>query len=106
MLPHEIISTCEKLLSKERKKLTRLSSTGVKLDYLDRSDAAIDQLESVRNFLQSIEDYLYGKAQALAVARERKGLSPGLSKDELTTSGNGDNSSSSEFFLLPIQEQH
>lgn len=104
LLPHEIMSTCEELLSKERKKLVRLSSTGVELGYLDRSDAGVDQLESVRDFLQSIEDYVRGKACALAVARERKGVSSGLSLDELTNSGGGDSNSPSKFFLLPLHE--
>lgn len=83
----------------------RLSATGVQLGYLDRSDAGIDQLESVRDFLQSIEDYVHGKARALAVARERKGVSSGLSPDDLTNLGDGDSKSSSESFLLPVQEQ-
>ena len=84
--------------------MTRLSSTGVKLKYTDRSDAGIDQLESARDFLQSIEDYVHGKARALAVARERKGMPPEIFKDELTNLGDADRSSSSELFFIPAQE--
>ncbi|KAI9831688.1 MAG: hypothetical protein M1819_004754 [Sarea resinae] len=78
LLPFEIKALCEKLLSKERAKLARKAIDGTPLKYDDRSDYGIDQYESNRDFLQSIEDYIYARADRLAAAREGKGMDPGI----------------------------
>ncbi|PGH14965.1 hypothetical protein AJ80_05728 [Polytolypa hystricis UAMH7299] len=62
LLPDEIMAICLELLEPERAKLTRFDLLGNHLEYMDRSDHGIDQLESARDFLQSIEDYVRGKA--------------------------------------------
>lgn len=65
LLPDEIMDICEKLLSVERSKLVRHDLLGNELGYMDRSDHGIDQYESYRDFLQSIEDYVRTKADKL-----------------------------------------
>ncbi|KAK2779547.1 hypothetical protein FQN52_002415 [Onygenales sp. PD_12] len=65
LLPKEIVSLCQELLAPERAKLLRFDLMGNNLEYLDRSDHGIDQLESARDFLQSIEDYVTAKADKL-----------------------------------------
>ncbi len=74
---------CTDLLSHEREKLVRYSAGGVKLDYNDRSDYGIDHLESARDFMQSIEDFVHRKAHRLADARRKIGMPDGLNKREL-----------------------
>lgn len=75
---------CNDLLSSERLKLTRYSSDGRLLDYSDRSDFGIDHMESARDFLQSIEDFVSRKAHEMAAARTKMGLPDGLDKQKLT----------------------
>lgn len=65
----EIMELCEELLSAERAKLTRIDLSGTKLEYMDRSDHGIDQHESARDFLQSIEDFVQIKADRLLYVR-------------------------------------
>lgn len=61
----EIMELCEELLSIERTKLARSDFKGNDLEYMDRSDYGIDQHESARDFLQSIEDFVKVKADRL-----------------------------------------
>lgn len=82
LLPFEILAMSEELLSKERALLGRLSASGRKLEYTDCSDGAIDQMESARDFLNSVQEFLNGKACAQAAARERFGMPPSLNKDD------------------------
>ncbi|KAL4995659.1 hypothetical protein BDV10DRAFT_174333 [Aspergillus recurvatus] len=63
--PAEIMEVCEEMLSKERAKLARHDLMGVKLDYMDRSDHGVDQFESARDFLDSIQQYVQTKADKL-----------------------------------------
>lgn len=65
LLPSEIMQICRDLLAPERARLDRFDLLGNHLDYMDRSDHGIDQLESNRDFLQSIEDYVRGKVERL-----------------------------------------
>jgi hypothetical protein len=71
------------LLSHERSTLVRLSPNGEALDYSDESDAGIDHKESARDFVKSIEEFVYNKAQALATARQKRGIPNGLTEQEL-----------------------
>ena len=82
LLPYEIIALCEDLLSNERAKLTRYSPDGNLMDYGSCSSVGVDQMESARDFLDSIEEFLHEKAHAQAAARTKLGMSLGLSKDE------------------------
>ncbi|EAS34612.3 DNA-directed RNA polymerase III largest subunit [Coccidioides immitis RS] len=65
LLPSEVIDLCRQMLAPERAKLDRFDLLGNSLEYTDRSDHGIDQLESNRDFLQSIEDYIQAKADRL-----------------------------------------
>lgn len=76
---------CDDLLSGERVKLARYSPDGCLLDYLDRSDYGIDHMESARDFLQSIQDFVHRKAHELAKARTKMGIHDGLDQVELAT---------------------
>ncbi|KAJ5692676.1 DNA-directed RNA polymerase III subunit RPC1 [Penicillium macrosclerotiorum] len=83
LLPQEIMEVCGEMLEKEREKLTRKDLLGNELGYMDRSDHGIDQFESARDFLDSIEQYVQTKADRLSYRggdidpsdeRSRKGL--------------------------------
>ncbi|KAL4900800.1 hypothetical protein BDW74DRAFT_161090 [Aspergillus multicolor] len=63
--PGEIMDVCEEMLSKERAKLLRKDLMGVELGYMDRSDHGIDQFESARDFLDSVQQYVQTKADRL-----------------------------------------
>ncbi|KAL2855343.1 hypothetical protein BJY01DRAFT_243310 [Aspergillus pseudoustus] len=63
--PGEIMEVCEEMLSKERAKLVRKDLMGVELAYMDRTDHGIDQFESARDFLESIQQYVQTKADKL-----------------------------------------
>lgn len=76
------MSVCSDRLEHRRKNLVRKSSMGEDLGYLDRRIAAnIDDKESARDFLQSIEEFMGRKAHELAAGRKRLGLPTGLEKD-------------------------
>lgn len=77
------MALCDDLLSPERARLTRFSFDGLKLDYDDRSDAGTDQLESARDFVQSVQDYIYARAEQLALVRQKAGMLPARSKAEV-----------------------
>ena len=55
---------------------------GQDLEYLDRSIAGIDDKESARDFLQSIEEFMTRKACELAAARKRLGVPEGLQRNQ------------------------
>lgn len=65
LLPSEIRNLCYELLASERAKLNRIDLMGRQLDYMDRSNRGVDQHESARDFLQSVEDYVGAKASRL-----------------------------------------
>lgn len=54
------------------------------LDYRDCSLAGVDQMESARDFLDSIREFVHNKAQAQARGRERLGMSSAMSKNDKT----------------------
>lgn len=62
--------------------LARKSLMGEDLEYLDRSIGAVDDKESARDFLQSIEEFMTRKAHELAAARKRLGVPEGLQKNQ------------------------
>ena len=53
------------------------------MSYSDESDTGIDHKESARDFIKSIEDFVYHKAQLLAAARQKRGIPSGLTEQEL-----------------------
>lgn len=72
---------CSDQLQRRRTALARKSLLGENLEYLDRSVAAIDDKESARDFLQTIEDFVSRKAHELAAVRKRLGVPEGLQKN-------------------------
>lgn len=82
LLPWEIISMCSEQLGSRRSDLARKSSTGQELEYLDRSMTGIDDNESARDFLQTIEDFTTRKAHEAAALRKRLGIPEGLQKNQ------------------------
>lgn len=71
---------CNDQLQQRRSNLARKSLMGEDLDYLDQSSAAIDDQESARDFLQSIEEFVTRKAHELAAAHKRLGVPEGLQR--------------------------
>ncbi|PHH75185.1 hypothetical protein CDD82_4549 [Ophiocordyceps australis] len=66
MMPDEIRAFCDSMLQVERKRLPRLGLMyGEQLDYEDTSDYAIDEHESARRFLKTIESHVEGLASKL-----------------------------------------
>ncbi|GAD97439.1 DNA-directed RNA polymerase III subunit RPO31 [Paecilomyces variotii No. 5] len=82
LLPHEIMNVCREMLAPERAKLVRNDLLGNVLDYKDESDHGVDQFESAREFLDSIEHYVQLKANRL---QSRAG--DGTASDEGTEKG-------------------
>lgn len=82
LLPSEIMEFCNKLLKPEKDKYYRTSLEGCLFGYCDRADTAADQLESARDFLRSIEEFMLRKARELANARKKLGLSDGWENHE------------------------
>ncbi len=75
LLPYEITSMCENLLSREKAKLSRRGlMNNETLNYDDQSDYAIDEHESARNFLETISKYVASLASRSAKARLMAGL--------------------------------
>lgn len=71
MLPEEIGHVVSETLDKERAKITRYSDDGSVLDAKDNSDAGVDQLESIRNFLDTIETFIRTKANGIMSTQSR-----------------------------------
>ena len=77
---------CIDQLQQRRTNLARKSLMGEDLEYLDRSIDAIDDKESARDFLQTIEDFMTRKALELAAVRKRLGVPEGLQKNHRSKS--------------------
>ncbi|CAK7208262.1 DNA-directed RNA polymerase III subunit C1 (rpo31) [Sporothrix bragantina] len=78
LLPDEIMSICEEILDRERKKNTRHDLvTDEVLDYEDQSDRNLDLLEGARMFIETVADYVRKRAAKLSKARALGGLVAG-----------------------------
>lgn len=75
--PVEIMRITRNTLDPERAKLERFSLLGEKLDYKDQTDRGIDQYESARDFLDTIQNYLQIKCDKLAATRTKIGMDAG-----------------------------
>ena len=82
LLPWEILSLCTEQLNSRRMSLARKSATGQSLDYLDESAAGVDDNESARDFLQTIENFTSRKAHEASALRKRLRMPDGLQKDQ------------------------
>lgn len=75
LLPYEITTMCEQLLTKEKQKLVRrgLRNNEI-LDYELQTDYAIDEHESARAFLDTVSNYVRKLASKQAKLRQLNGL--------------------------------
>ncbi|RYO83487.1 hypothetical protein DL762_006078 [Monosporascus cannonballus] len=81
LLPFEIVALCDSILKPERQRLQRKGLIrGEPLDYDDKSDYAVDEHDSNRGFLETIDKHLKGQAEKLAKFRQAAGLDPMLEK--------------------------
>ncbi|RYP72490.1 hypothetical protein DL771_004130 [Monosporascus sp. 5C6A] len=81
LLPFEIVALCDSILKPERQRLQRKGLIrGEPLDYDDKSDYAVDEHDSNRRFLETIDKHLKGLAEKLAKFRQAAGLDPMLEK--------------------------
>ncbi|TKA74890.1 hypothetical protein B0A49_06081, partial [Cryomyces minteri] len=69
--PFEIVKRTRRKLQVERNKWNRLSLMNEPLAYKDKSDHGIDQFESRRDFLDTIEAFIMVKVNKLGDLRER-----------------------------------
>ena len=69
----KIQSIAEDILSRRRAYLSRVNNKAQHLDYLDKDDKSVDHHESARAFLQSIQHFITGKAEAHRSLCRQKG---------------------------------
>jgi DNA-directed RNA polymerase III subunit RPC1 len=75
LTPEEVRSHTQARLDKEREKHKRYKLDGVTLlDRDDKTDMGIDNLESIRDFLDTVQDYVYVKAEKLETTLAHVGL--------------------------------
>ncbi|CAI6342551.1 unnamed protein product [Periconia digitata] len=66
MSPDQVRTYTKDWLDKERAKLTRYKLDGVTLlDYADKSDMAVDEHESLRDYIDTVQAFVFKKAQLL-----------------------------------------
>lgn len=82
LLPFEIMDRTQHKLDAERAKIVRKSLMNEELPYDDETDVGIDQHESNREFLQTIEEFISVKAENLAHARDHVGMMPARQDDD------------------------
>lgn len=84
LLPREIMDLCSDMLDKERCRFVRRKlGTNEELEYYDQSDMSIDEHESARNFLETIQNYVAARAAKLSNARKTAGLPAFDSKEDM-----------------------
>ncbi|PNY27993.1 DNA-directed RNA polymerase subunit [Tolypocladium capitatum] len=74
MTPDEIRAFCDSMLQVERKRLPRKGLLGEELAYDDGTDYGIDEHDSARKFLKTIEGYCEGLAAKLERVRKLAGF--------------------------------
>ncbi|KAF2871485.1 hypothetical protein BDV95DRAFT_41501 [Massariosphaeria phaeospora] len=76
LTPEDVRTHTIAKLNGERSKYVRYKLDGeTRLEYDDKSDASIDQLESARDFLDTVQDYIITKAQKLETTLIHLGIS-------------------------------
>jgi DNA-directed RNA polymerase III subunit RPC1 len=76
LLPNELMELCRNLLDPERAKLERRHLvTNELMDYWDQSLEGLDLLEGARKFIEDVTQYVQKRADKLARARNRSGIS-------------------------------
>ncbi|KAK3678902.1 DNA-directed RNA polymerase III subunit C1 (rpo31) [Recurvomyces mirabilis] len=67
----EVEGIVEETLGVERKKIKRFADDGRELAYGDQTDEGVDQLESVRNFLETVQVFIRGKMDGILESQRR-----------------------------------
>jgi DNA-directed RNA polymerase III subunit RPC1 len=76
LVPDEIRKHVEARMNAERTKYPRYKLDGeTRLEYRDNSDSGIDQKESMRDFLDTVQDYVFKKAKKLETTLVYLGVS-------------------------------
>jgi DNA-directed RNA polymerase III subunit RPC1 len=85
LLPFEILDICDSMIDKERARYQRRGLLrGESLAYDDQTDYGLDEHESSRHFLTTIEKYVAGLANRLAKIRQAVDLPEYLDKPQIT----------------------
>ncbi|KAK7989416.1 NmrA-like family protein [Apiospora arundinis] len=85
LLPFEILELCDRMIEKQRKLYPRKGLLkGEPLTYHDETDYGLDEHESSRLFLTTIESFVNKLATKLASTRKAFGLEEYLEKPELS----------------------
>ncbi|KAK5114578.1 hypothetical protein LTR85_010155 [Meristemomyces frigidus] len=71
LLPDEVNAILDKTLDAERAKLVRLADNGEVLPFRDDTDEGVDQLESVRNFLDTVQVFIHTKVNGITSTQTR-----------------------------------
>ncbi|KAG9237533.1 hypothetical protein BJ875DRAFT_493186 [Amylocarpus encephaloides] len=74
LLPYQITLHCEKLLAFQKTKYIRKGLLGDSLQYDDKTDYGIDELESARGFLETITEFVGNIGKKMIKLREKRGL--------------------------------
>ncbi|KAH7082572.1 hypothetical protein BKA63DRAFT_501235 [Paraphoma chrysanthemicola] len=83
LTPEEIRVHAKSMLETERAKYPRFKLDGVtSLDYNDKSDAAIDQRESMRDFLDTVQAYVFDKAKKLEITLTHLGVEQASAEEQ------------------------
>ncbi|KAL8872081.1 MAG: hypothetical protein Q9174_002232 [Haloplaca sp. 1 TL-2023] len=82
LLPREIIALCSDLIAQSHDRLFRqpLGDEKVVVGGFGQAGDAMMESDSVRDFLNTIEDFVRGKAQAISAIRTKLGLAGGLNE--------------------------
>ncbi|KAK3049720.1 hypothetical protein LTS18_012701, partial [Coniosporium uncinatum] len=81
LLPYEIMDIVRETLQRDRDMYKRQTFDGKALDYRDLSDDSIDQYESARDFLDTVEKFLEMKADKIADQRQKHHFFHGRCED-------------------------
>ncbi|KAK3109807.1 DNA-directed RNA polymerase III subunit C1 (rpo31) [Teratosphaeriaceae sp. CCFEE 6253] len=71
LVEEEVEEIVEETLGVERKKLVRFADNGTQLPFRDDTDEGVDQLESVRDFLDTVQDFIAMKTRAIIGSQSR-----------------------------------
>ncbi|KAI4118724.1 MAG: hypothetical protein LQ345_001290 [Seirophora villosa] len=87
LLPYEIIAVCKDALLQDCGRLLRQALANdqngeMNHDSKDRTMDAVDELDSVRDYLNTVERFIHQKAQHVAAARRKLGLTEGWTPNE------------------------
>ncbi|KAL9592773.1 MAG: hypothetical protein Q9179_006388, partial [Wetmoreana sp. 5 TL-2023] len=84
LLPYEIIAICRDLLAQNQERLFRqpLGHNKIVSKSGDHTQDEMAESDSVRDYLDTVQDFLHRKAHSVAAARTKLGLSQGMAKND------------------------